>query len=201
MFYNVMYFIFAWIVRLIYRVKIFGSENIPEHGFILAANHTSMRDVLVLSASMNKRRLRYMAKKELFKVFGFGALIRGLGAFPVDRGGADVTSIKNTLSLLNEGEVVMLFPQGTRQKNKNPRTTPVKNGIGMIAGRSGAPVLPVYIKSKNNHVIPFHKTYVIIGKSATAAEMCGEENAKNYPVIAREIFSRICTLGEEFKPE
>ena len=93
-FYEAIYKIFARPVRALYRVRVIGAENLPaEGGCLLCSNHTSMRDVVVLAAAL-PRQPRYMAKKELFKIPLLSQLIRALGAFPVDRGGADVSSIK-----------------------------------------------------------------------------------------------------------
>ena len=137
-FYEAIYKIFARPVRALYRVRVIGAENLPaEGGCLLCSNHTSMRDVVVLAAAL-PRQPRYMAKKELFKIPLLSQLIRALGAFPVDRGGADVSSIKKSIAMIEGGEVVSLFPQGHRVKGRCARGTPIKNGAGLIAYRSGA---------------------------------------------------------------
>ena len=134
-FYEAIYKIFARPVRALYRVRVIGAENLPaEGGCLLCSNHTSMRDVVVLAAAL-PRQPRYMAKKELFKIPLLSQLIRALGAFPVDRGGADVSSIKKSIAMIEGGEVVSLFPQGHRVKGRCARGTPIKNGAGLIAYR------------------------------------------------------------------
>jgi len=129
-FYKKMYQIFQPAVAWVYRVHPVGSENVPEGGVILAANHTSFADVLVLSAA-SKRQLRYMAKKELFKIPLLAPLIKALGAYPVDRGGSDVGSLKKTIAMLEEGEMIGIFPQGHRHGRQDPRQTEIKHGVGM----------------------------------------------------------------------
>ena len=109
-FYRTMYKIFAAPVRWVYRLQAVGVENIPQRGCILASNHTAFSDVLIISAAA-KRQVRYMAKKELFKIPLLAQLITGLGAYPVNRGGADVGSIKRTIHMLEEGELIGIFPQ------------------------------------------------------------------------------------------
>ena len=117
-FYEAIYKIFARPVRALYRVRVIGAENLPaEGGCLLCSNHTSMRDVVVLAAAL-PRQPRYMAKKELFKIPLLSQLIRALGAFPVDRGGADVSSIKKSIAMIEGGEVVSVFPQGHRVKGR-----------------------------------------------------------------------------------
>ena len=120
-FYRGIYKIFHRPVKAVYRLKVEGAENIPEGGCILASNHTSVMDALVLSAAVGGRQIRYMAKSELFRVPLFGRLIRSLGAYPVDRGGADVRSIKTAISLIGDGEMLGIFPQGTRRSGVDPR--------------------------------------------------------------------------------
>ena len=143
-FYEKIYKTFAPLVIRLYRIRTEGTENIPETGAILASNHTAFSDVLVISAAA-RRQVRYMAKKELFAT-PLAPLIRFLGAYPVDRGGADVSSIRRTLALVEEGELVGIFPQGHRQGGKDPRTTEIKPGIGMLAYHTKAPVVPVFLE-------------------------------------------------------
>lgn len=196
-FYSGIYKVLARPVRAIFKCRVEGIENMPaEGGAILCANHTGLLDVVVMSAALN-RQIRYMAKKELFKIPLLSRLIRALGAFPVDRGGADVKAIRNTISMIEGGEIVGIFPQGTRCPGVDPRTTEVKNGVGMIAYRAKSNVVPVYIKTKNNKTRLFTKTTIIVGKPIEYEEL-GYEKGGNaeYKAASELIFDRICTLGE-----
>ncbi len=182
--------------RVLFRIRITGLENVPEEGgAIVAVNHTSMLDVVALAASF-KRLLRFMAKKELFKFKPFGKLISSLGAFPVDRGGADVRAIKKAISLVEAGELVNIFPQGKRRKKQDPTTTPVKSGVGMIAYHAKCPVIPVFIKAKNNHLHMFGKNEIIIGKPISYEELGFEKGGmKEYERASRTVFAASCALG------
>ena len=143
-FYQSVYRLLARPLRAVFRVQVTGIEKLPqERGCILCANHTGNLDVLVISAGLN-RQVRYMAKKELFRIPLLGSLVAALGAYPVDRGGADVASIRKTLRLLEEGELVGIFPQGTRYSGVDPKTTKLKHGAGMIAYHAKCDVVPVY---------------------------------------------------------
>ncbi len=195
-FYSTMIKIFAPPFRWLYRLKVTGIENIPqEKGLLICANHTSMMDIAVLMATMT-RRVNIMGKKEVFKVPLLGRFFRAMGAFPVDRGGSDVGAIKKTVSIIEGGGAVIMFPQGTRCKRVAPSDTKVKSGAGMIAYRSGCDVLPIFIKSKNNHLHPFGKSELIIGKPVTQAELGFEDGGKKeYEYAANKIFSEICALG------
>ena len=192
-FYNVIYKLFSRPVRAIWRVKTEGIENVPEHGCLLVANHTAFSDVLVLEAAQ-KRQIRFMAKKELFKIPLLSQLIKALGAYPVDRGGADVRSLKLTFKMIEEGDLIGIFPQGTRHPNTDPRTTEVKSGIGMIAYHAKADILPVYIDN-GGKTRSFHRNTVKIGKLIPFGELGFEKAGRaEYERAANYIFSKVCEL-------
>lgn len=196
-FYSVAHKCLAGFFRVIYRVKVTGNENEPIEGpVVVCANHISDHDVIVLAASL-KRQVRYFAKAELFKIPLLKQLITALGAFPVDRKNAAnaALSIKNTLELLKNNEMVGLYPQGTRYPGVDPRTTPVKGGIGLIASHSHATVLPVLIRTKNWKIKFFQRTYVTIGKPIPFEEL-GMTTGKGaeFQKASELIFSKITDM-------
>ncbi|MED4127090.1 lysophospholipid acyltransferase family protein [Shouchella miscanthi] len=132
-----------FVLRLLFKVEIRGKEHIPsEGGVLLCSNHISDFDPPLLGAFIH-RQVRYMAKKELFDKKGIGKLLKGLGAFPVKRGGSDRESLRTALRILKEGDMVGLFPEGTRSK-----TGEIGNGLagaGFFAGKSDAYVIPCVI--------------------------------------------------------
>lgn len=195
--YTKFYNFLAPLIRRIYRIESVGAENIPDGGVIIASNHTAFSDVLVVSAAANGRQIRYMAKKELFRT-PIGPLIKALGAFPVDRGHSDVGSIKKTIALISEGDAAGIFPQGTRHGGEDLRETEVKSGVGMIAYRTKAPVVPVLIENKRMKTGIFRKNRVTFGKPITFGELGfdDEVSAKHsdYDNAAGIIFGRICEM-------
>ena len=198
--YRVIYAIFAGIVGRIFRIRVIGREKEPsEGGFLVCANHISASDPVVLCYAFRKHQIRFMAKKELFKIPLLSGLIRLLGAFPVDRGGSDVGAIKKGVKFLESGECMGIFPQGHRHPGVDPRSTPLKNGAALIGTRAGADVIPVYIKRKNNTPKLFRKTYVIIGDPIPFESLeYRSEASGEYARISEVIFDRICALGENF---
>ena len=183
--------------RLIFGIKAHGCENIPsDRGVIVCANHTALYDVIVMSA-VSDVQIRYMAKKELFSVPIIGKIITALGAYPVDRKGGDVAALRKTVSIIEEGSAVGIFPQGTRQPHKDPRETEVRHGVGLIAYRAKCDVVPVYIKTKNNHLRPFKKTEIYFGEPIPYGSLGLENGGKEeYKKASELIFDRICTMGE-----
>ena len=195
-FYRVLHATASWFIRRLYRIRITGRENIPKNGgYVVCANHVSLIDVFTLAASF-PRQLRFLAKSELFKVPILAPLIRTLGAVSVDRGGSDVKAIKRSIELVKDGELFTVFPQGHRYPKVNPAETPIKNGMGLIAYRSQAAIIPVCIKIKNQKYRLFRRTDVIIGKPITIGEL-GLHSGGNaaYSSASKIAFDRLCELG------
>jgi len=108
---------------------------------ILAPNHVSYLDPMLIGASI-RRRAHYMAKKELFKNPVAAWILRSVQAYPVTRERLDPSTLKHALSLLKRGEVLLIFPEGTRGDGRT--LGPPKPGLAAIAARSGASVVPVF---------------------------------------------------------
>jgi glycerol-3-phosphate dehydrogenase (NAD(P)+) len=130
---------------LIYlRMKRMGREHIPARGpVILAANHRSFFDPFVIG-TMTRRPVYYVAKKELFgysRILSW--LLNALGAFPVDRGASDHETIETAKAILNRGDILLMFPEGTRTRPGSLGRP--KRGVGRLALESGAPVVPIAI--------------------------------------------------------
>lgn len=192
-FYTWFYKTFEPFVSWLYKIDAHGVENIPDGGAILASNHTSFSDVLVISAA-SKRQVRYMAKKELFKT-PLAPLIKALGAFPVDRGGADVKSIKYTISLIESGELVGIFPQGHRHGGEDPRKTEIKAGVGFIAYHTKAKIVPVFIENDRMKTGIFRKNHVTFGTPISFDELGFTKGGREeYMNASRIIFSHICAI-------
>ena len=182
-----------FLIGCFYRCTVEGGENIPENGRLLVcSNHISLHDPIAIAAAC-KRQICYMGKKELFKIPVLAQLIKMLGAFPIDRSGGDIAALKKAISMVKEGKCIGVFPQGHRYPGVDPRTTPVKNGVGLIARRAGCAVVPVYIMRKNNTFRLFKKTYIIIGEKIPAEELSELDNS----ALTELVFDRICTIGEK----
>src|SRR5437868_10417428 len=140
----------SWLpVKLLYRLRAKGRENLPrEGGFVLAANHTSNFDPWPLGLPLFPRRwLRFMAKSELYW-WPLGRMLDAAGAFPVERGKGDVEAIAKAVELVRSGEVVVMFPEGTRQRKGLRKRWEARphTGAARIALRAGAPLVPAAIK-------------------------------------------------------
>lgn len=157
------------IFKLFYRYKSINSEAVPKEGsFILACNHSSFSDPVLLGLSQ-KRRLYFMAKIELFKNKFFGALIRSLGAFPVERGAGDGKAIKTGIDLINEGEVMTIFLEGSISKTGELRRP--RSGCALVAQQTQVPVVPACITVVGNPKHLFARRVVHFGEPLTPQEL------------------------------
>jgi 1-acyl-sn-glycerol-3-phosphate acyltransferase len=134
--------------RLYFRMRVSGREHVPAEGAaILAPNHKSFWDSFFLGIG-TKRHLRFMAKTELIEA-RFGPLLVRLGAFPVRRGEADEDALETARTVLRQGGLLALFPEGTRIRDPDELGHP-KRGAGRLALESGAPLVPAAISGTEN---------------------------------------------------
>jgi glycerol-3-phosphate dehydrogenase (NAD(P)+) len=141
--YAIVRLLFQPFFQIYFRMQRIGREHIPAHGpVIIAANHRSFLDPFVI-ACMARRPMYYVAKKELFAKPWQGWILNALGAFPVDRGGSDEQMVQTAEAILRRGDIVLIFPEGTRIR-PGALGKP-KRGVGRLALETGAPVVPVAV--------------------------------------------------------
>jgi 1-acyl-sn-glycerol-3-phosphate acyltransferase len=131
-------------IRIWFRLGRIGRENVPSEGpVLLAANHRSFLDPFAIGCCV-RRPVYFVAKQELFENRLQAWLLNCLGAFPIRRGESDEDSTTTALALLDRGEAVVIFPEGTRIRSGSLGEP--KRGAGRLALASGAPVVPVAVK-------------------------------------------------------
>ena len=159
MFYDVIVKIAYVFLSIVFRFKVIGKENIPLDGkLVVCSNHSNNLDPVVISIFF-PRRISWMAKKELFDNKFIAFIGKNVGAFPVNRDEVDIGAVKNSLKILKEDRVLGIFPEGTRVKKLDLNNA--KSGASLLAIRSKAPVLPIYIEASYKF---FSKVKIHIGQ-------------------------------------
>ena len=195
MFYRFMQFVFCSYFSALFGAEIVGKENIPqEGGVILAANHMSNWDPPLL-ASYLPRPVAYMAKVELFAVPIFGGAIRRLHAFPVKRGEGDMGAMKAAVDCVKGGNVLGIFPEGTRSKDGN--LGKAEPGLALIAALTKAPVVPAAIIGTNkifSSEEKFPKLRVVYGEPLLFTG--NRKNREDLSSFSEEVMNHIGALKE-----
>ena len=187
-FFNLIYTVALLISRLLHPVSVKGLENLPRNGALLIANHSS--------ALPRDYRLRVMAKEELFRYPVVSWLIRVGGAFPVNRGGADIQAVKTAMQSIRDGQNLLIFPEGTVIRDGIGKADGLPahahSGAAMIGVRTGAVFMPVFLDGKKRL---FHKTRIIIGKPYTPVYTGRRGTAEEMQNIADDLLREIYALG------
>lgn len=177
----------------IWRMKIYGRQNVPMDGpLIFACNHISYADPPVLGTA-SPRQISYMAKQELFSIPVLGPMIRSFGAYPVDRHGSASAAIKRSVEVLRRGGAIGIFPEGTRNLDGGAE---VRQGVALLASLGHAPVVPCAVVG-TNAVKRLHQIKVIFGEPMRLPEgrkATREEMAK----FTDEVMSAIHALAQRF---
>ncbi|MEA2021019.1 MAG: lysophospholipid acyltransferase family protein [Candidatus Caldatribacteriota bacterium] len=194
MFYSITKFIGWILIKLFWKVEIQGIDNVPKKGsLIVAANHTSYLDPIILGITMN-RKMHFIAKKEVFGNFIGNFICRKLNAFPVDRGKIDISALKHSINILQNKEVLGIFPEGTRSSKGELQD--FKLGIIKIAVKTGSPILPVGIIGTHEiypqgRIFPsFFKHKIIVHYGSPKYLNTKNNRDKNYQKESLNILSR-----------
>jgi 1-acyl-sn-glycerol-3-phosphate acyltransferase len=192
MLYSTLRALFHFIFRLVFRLKVIGLENIP-HGapVILCANHTSNLDPPFLGSPLVGRRVHYMAKAELFDVPVLGWFLPRISAFPVKRGGVSKESIRLSLQLLQDNNILGIFPEGSRSNAGGIG----KKGAASLAFKSGATVIPSAIIGGYK---PFRQMTLIYGTPLDLSEFA-EGGSAALEQATNKIMETIRTMVEKYE--
>jgi 1-acyl-sn-glycerol-3-phosphate acyltransferase len=182
---------------LLWRVRAIGLENVPKHGpLVLAPNHFSQMDHFFVGVYL-RRKIRFMAKSQLFGPPVLTYVYKHGGVFPVRRGHHDEEAFETVRQLLDQGEMLLVYAEGGRSRSQ--RLGQPKPGIGRIALESGVPVVPVAIKgseyARQWKKLRFPKTTVQFGEPLTfqVEEAAGRERQLE---VAAEVFRRVREMYE-----
>lgn len=189
------------IAAVLYRPRVEGLEHLPrEGGAIVCGNHTSWLDP-VFPWYLFKRRVRFMGKVELFDTRFVGWMARSVYAFPVRRGTADREAIKIAVHSLDRGDVVAIFPEGTRVRGVNPKIT-IHGGPALIAQMAGVSIVPFGIEGASR-IMPvgakfprFPSIVVRVGEPVNPADFVHLPKGERSDAIMAEVMRRVYALRD-----
>lgn len=194
--------------RLLFRLaggfEVGGLENIPEGGALLAANHISYADPPAVGCALPKR-CYYFAKRQLFEIPLFGAFIRSVYAFPVNREGTDRTAIRHAVGLLEAGEKVTIFPEGTRSPDGTLQEA--NTGAAFIAKLADAPMVPTALVGTDDFLprgslfIHRAKITVSFGEPVYIDDFTGQDGKPDLRAATDTLMGRIGAMIETIKAQ
>ena len=147
---------------------VIGKDNykrVKKESAIFCSNHQTNNDAIIIKAKIS-HKFKFLSKASLFKNKFFGWIMRGLGAYPINRGGNDIQAVKTTLNYLKNNEQIVIFPEGTRVKEDE--SAEYKNGLVMFALKTDCYVVPSYFRKKTK---PFVFNKLVIGEAFKFSEM------------------------------
>ncbi|HLI72326.1 MAG TPA: lysophospholipid acyltransferase family protein [Acidimicrobiales bacterium] len=172
--------------RVYWRVEVDGAQNVPAHGpVILAPVHRSFMDFFVVS-QVTRRKVFYMAKDELWRSERLGTFLDSVGAFPVNRSGADRLALERAQGVLERGEALILFPEGTRRTGDVVED--LHEGAAFLAARTGAPIVPIGVGGtaaampKGSKFVRPVKVHVVVGEPIDAPERSAKGRVPRHQV-------------------
>ena len=185
-FYGFIKGIAGWAIRLTFPTKVIGPKKLENKKTVLAVNHLSNMDPLIVGCKL-KPRLYFWGKKELFKRKIPAWFFKKMGVVPIYRSGADITSIKTALTLLKNDNIFMLFPEGTRNKVNEEAMLQLKNGLVMLAIKSQAPVRIAMFWRKPRLL---KRNYLFVGEEFDLSEFYGQR-------LSNEVLSSASKIVEQ----
>lgn len=181
---------FRPLAKLLYPYTVYGEENIIDRPCLVCANHSNFVDpVLVGLAFGGHRHIHFMAKIELFSNKWMGGFLTKLGAFGVDRDGADISAIRSVMKYIRAGEKVGIFPEGTRVSHDGE--VEAKSGAVRMAAKLKVPIIPVFVTRRK---VIFRKVKIVIGEPIYVPA-----DTEDFQQVTNELMETIAQLGRSVK--
>ena len=156
---------------LLYPLKVYGKENIPEGGAILVSNHFRAIDCGFIVRAYDKD-VKFLAKQELFKNKLYSKILKSYGGIPIDSDNPDMKSLLTAIKQVKEGHKLAIFPEGTRNKTNTNVLQEIKGGTSIFAVKAKCPIVPIMFEKKSKI---FRTTHMIIGQPFTLEEFYGKK--------------------------
>jgi 1-acyl-sn-glycerol-3-phosphate acyltransferase len=205
MIYDISRLILEFFLRVFFKMRFFGRENIPDPPYIMVSNHASLLDPPLVGVACNKNRLDFMAKKELFDTPIVGTWVRLVNCICIKRGASNVESLKEALRRIHKKRVVCIFPEGTRSVDGSLQEA--KRGTGFLIVKAGVPVIPVYVHGSGTAfpiaggMKPGSRISVFIGRPMMPGDIISRKKfeKKDYEAVAGTAMEGIARLQKKAK--
>ncbi len=184
-------------LNIFYPSKFIGKKNLPKGKCVLSVNHTSSMDAALLAGNMFEKKY-FLAKEELFKYWPRRTLMKVIGGIPINRANPSLASIKSALGVLKKDKKLVVFPEGTRHKDKVDKGElgETKNGVAMFAIKAKAPIVPVWISRKPKI---FRRTIIEIGEPYELSDFYGKKLDEQTLKEAGQIMNqKILEIGKKY---
>lgn len=196
-FFVFIYYVVGFVSFLLHPVSVEGMEKLPRNGVLLCPNHASNWDPILIALKLPVNyRLHLMGKEELFRNPVMNWVLRKVGGFPVDRGGADIQAVKTAMQAIRQGDNLLIFPEGTVIRNGIGHTDGLpahaKAGVAVIGVRTGATMVPVFVDGEKKL---FRRTRIIFGDPYEPVYTGRRGTAEEMQKIADDILAAAYALG------
>ena len=189
--YNFVKTLLSLFYKIFYKVTVINGEKIENaKGVVISGNHLSNHDPLLFPAFFDKK-IRFIAKEELFKIPFVKQSLEATGAIPIKRGTFDRAAINSSIKLLKEGEVVGVFPEGTRSHSKELDLGQSHNGASFIATRAKTKIIPFAIIPNKNFRL-FSEIKIVVGDEIDATRL--KEEGKSHDEITTILMKAISDI-------
>lgn len=188
------------VLKPLFRYRFYDADNLrhlpSDTPYIIAGNHFSNLDPVFVMLSLRPRRIRFIGKEELFRNPIIGRMGAWVGGFPVKRGTPDRTAIRRAVTILKRGELLGIFPEGTRV-NPSQQESESREGIALIAQMSKVPVIPVRIwgtdkiKPKGSRGMQFPRVVLRFGEPIDIEQFAHVPKAERFAAFTEEVMKSI----------
>lgn len=194
---------FELAIRILFKMKISGKENLPDPPFIVASNHASLLDPPLVGVACKKYTVNFMVKQELYEIPIIGHWTRNVACIAVRRGDNSIKGLREALRRIKKGAVVGIFPEGTRSVDGSLQEA--KTGTGFLIAMARVPVVPVYVFGtsaafpKGEGAKVGSAVGAIVGKPIQPEELGIDKKVskEGYENIGSIIMERIAAVGKD----
>lgn len=182
------------LIKFLWPVEVINKHNFVEGKGVYVCNHYSVMDSNNLITQLFKSKFNVVVKEEAFSSKIGKKFLTWVGGIPIKRGDADLKAIKNCMDVLRRGEPLVLFPEGTRNKEDSREMLEIKEGAAMFAIKTKSPITPMLYYSK---VKLFKKTYLIIGEQINYDDLSDTPMSESREIVTERMRASFSLLREE----